>query len=233
MTATTSAALPGLRIAALPGVWPPHRDAWLLARAVLSRGYATGADVLDVFTGSGALAVSVATAGARSVTAIDISRRALLTVRLNAWRHGVRVQTLRGDVLAPVDGATFDLIVANPPYIPGPATLPSKGLARAWEGGADGRLLIDRLCHESPARLRPGGRLVIVHSSMNGEARTLELLHSHGLSAHVLERHRGRIGAVQASRIHLLRERSLLEAASGDYEDTVIISASLGGRRDR
>lgn len=225
MTATSSG-LPRLRVAAPPGVWPPHRDAWLLARAAVERGFATGADVLDVFTGSGALAVASARAGARSVTAIDISRRALATVRLNAWRHRVQVRTLRGDLLAPVNGASFDLIVANPPYIPGDPTLPSRGLSRAWEGGFDGRLLIDRLCREAPARLRPAGRLLIVHSSINGEARTLELLGEQGVKAEVLERHRGPIGAVSAARLRLLRERGLLAPEDGDHEDTLIISAT-------
>ena len=53
-----------------------------------------------------------------SVTAVDISRRAVLTARLNARLNGVRVRALRGDLLAPVAGEGFDLIVSNPPYVP-------------------------------------------------------------------------------------------------------------------
>lgn len=229
MTATAES-LPRLPMATLPGVWPPHRDAWLLARAVTERGFAAGADCLDLFTGSGALAVSLARAAPRSVTAVDISRRALFTTRLNAWRHGVRVTTLHGDLLAPVGDRSFDLIVANPPYIPGRNDLPGRGLARAWEGGLDGRVLIDRLSREAPAHLRPGGRLLMVHSSMNGEQRSVELLAQQGLSAEVLERHRGRIGAVSASRVARLRELGLLEPGDDDYEDTVIISAVRNDR---
>ena len=71
--------------------------------------------VLDVCTGSGALAVSAALAAARSVTAVDVSRRALATVQLNARLNGVRVRTRRGALLEAVPGETFDLIVSNPP----------------------------------------------------------------------------------------------------------------------
>ena len=51
--------------------------------------------IAEMGMGSGALAVCAALRGARSVTAIDVSRRAVLTARVNAWRNGVRVRALR------------------------------------------------------------------------------------------------------------------------------------------
>lgn len=223
---TATATVPrALKVRALPGVWRPHSDARMLAQLVAERQLAAGADVLDVFTGSGALAVAAAASGARSVTAVDVSRRALLTVRFNAQRNGVRIRTLRGDLFSPVDGEGFDLIVANPPYYPGGEALPARGLARAWEGGPDGRLLVDRLCREGPGRLRPGGRLVMVHNTMIGERQSLELLEAGGLRTEVLVRHRGPFGPVGRAAMALLRERGL---DAPEQEETVVISGRRG-----
>ena len=92
-----------------------------------------GFSVLDLCAGSGAVAVAAALAGAGEVTAVDVSRRSALAVRLNAALNGVRVRALQGDLFEPVAGRRFDLIVSNPPYLPG--ALPERGAARAWEGG--------------------------------------------------------------------------------------------------
>jgi release factor glutamine methyltransferase len=197
----------------------------MLAQLVAERRLAAGADVLDVFTGSGALAVAAAREGARSVTAVDISRRALLTARLNARRNGLSIRTLRGDLFAPVDGETFDLIVANPPYYPGGEDLPERGLARAWEGGPDGRVLVDRLCDGAPGHLRRGGRLLVVHNTMIGERQTRERLEAGGLQTEVLLRHPGPLGPVGREAVKLLRERGI---DAPEQEVTVVISGRRG-----
>jgi release factor glutamine methyltransferase len=197
----------------------------MLAQVVAERGLAAGADVLDMFTGSGALALAAGAADAHSVTAIDISRRALLTVRLNARRNGLRVRTLQGDLFAPVAGETFDLILANPPYYPGGEDLPERGLARAWEGGPDGRALVDRLCDGAPHHLRPGGRLLVVHNTMIGERETRERLEAGGLRTEVLLRHHGPFGPVGRAAVALLRERG---ADAPEQEVTVVISGRRG-----
>jgi release factor glutamine methyltransferase len=197
----------------------------MLAQLVAERRLARGADVLDVFTGSGALALAAAASGAQSVTAVDISRRALLTVRFNALRNGVRVRTVRGDLFSPVAGDRFDLIVANPPYYPGGDALPERGLARAWEGGRDGRLLVDRLCGEVAPHLKPGGRLLLVHNTMIGERRSREQLEASGLHTEVLLRHRGPYGPVGKAAAALLRERGVDVA---EEEETVVISGQRG-----
>jgi release factor glutamine methyltransferase len=211
-----------MRLRALPGVWRPHNDARLLARLVAEQGWAAGGDALDVFTGSGVLAVGCALAGARRVTAIDVSRRALLTTALNARRNGVRVRTLRGSLFVPVAGERFDLIVANPPYYPGPATPPRSGIARAWAGGHDGRDLIDAFCSQASGFLRLGGRLVIVHGSFNGELATLELLKAGGLETEVALRHRGPLGPVGRAQLGEQRRQGLATADDED-EETIVI----------
>jgi release factor glutamine methyltransferase len=210
-----------VRTVVFPGVLPPPSDTRLLAATFREHGLARGARVLDVFTGSGALAVEAALAGAAQVTAVDISRRAVLNARLNARINRVAIDVRRGDLFAPLGGQRFDLILANPPYLPGPEELPDSGAARAWEGGADGRVLIDRFCREAGRHLRPGGTVLMVHSSLSGEQRTLELLAASGMATAVLARERGPLGPVASARAELLERRGLL--AAGEREEEMLV----------
>jgi release factor glutamine methyltransferase len=203
----------------------------MLAQVVSAQQLAVGSDVLDVFTGSGALALAASLSGARSVTAVDLSRRALLTVRLNARRNGVRVRTMRGDLFAPLSGETFDLILANPPYFPGDGSLPRHGLARAWEGGHDGRMLVDRVCAEVASHLRPGGRLLIVQNTMIGERETCERLERSGLHTEVLLRHRGPLGPVGRAAAALLRRRGSANVPGDDGQEEIVVISALSAPR--
>jgi release factor glutamine methyltransferase len=217
-----------VRIITLPGVFQPHGDARLLARAMHEHGLARGARVLEGFPGSGALAVAAAHEGAREVTAVDVSRRALVTAWINARRNGARVRLRRGDLFAPVAGERFDLILANPPYVPSPDdALPRAGASRAWEGGGDGRRLLDRLIAEAPAHLAPGGTLLLVQSSICGEQATLDRLYAAGLDAERLAAQRGPLGPLMRERAPLLEARGLLRPGQRD-EELLVIAGRLG-----
>ncbi|WP_328666018.1 methyltransferase [Streptomyces sp. NBC_00322] len=208
----------------LPGVYAPQDDTALLAGCLHHEVLPPRAQVLDVGTGAGALALAAAVRGAH-VTAVDISRRAVWTARLNATLAGKRVRVLRGDLTAPVAGRTFDLIVTNPPYVPSPTlTQPRRGLARAWDGGSDGRVILDRICAEAPPLLRQGGVLLVVHSALSGEVRTLERLRSAGLTAIVTERRSVTFGPVLRSRQPWLHQLGLL-GPDGEKEELVVIRA--------
>jgi release factor glutamine methyltransferase len=190
-----------VRIVAPPGVFSPISDSRMLAAAIARHGLEEGARLLDVCTGSGMLAVAGAVCGARA-TAVDVSRRAVLTARLNGRLNGVEVRALRGSLFAPVAGECFDLIVSNPPYVPSRrAELPERGLRRAWEAGRDGRALLDRICAEAPAHLCPGGAVLLVHSTLIGEDRTHELLEQGGLEVETIERRRGPLGPLMQQRV--------------------------------
>ncbi|MET8948960.1 HemK2/MTQ2 family protein methyltransferase [Streptomyces sp. NPDC004542] len=206
----------------LPGVYAPQDDTELLAEALAEEPLEPGARVLDVGTGSGALALVAARRGAH-VTAVDVSRRAVWTARLNAWLARLPVRIRRGNLFGPVHGRSFHLILANPPYVPSPDTRPEpRGRSRAWDAGHDGRLVLDRICRDAPALLRPGGVLLVVHSALSGPERTLELLRQAGLKATVIRCRWIDFGPVLRGRHGWLRERGLLAAAEQEEELVVV-----------
>jgi release factor glutamine methyltransferase len=210
-----------MRLVRVPGVFQPRSDSWMLAAHVRAQAR-PGAAVLDLCTGSGLVAVAAALGGAGQVTAVDVSRRAVLSARVNARVNGVRVRALRGDLLGPVAGERFDVIAANPPYLPAAdGALPRRGPARAWDAGPDGRVLLDRICDAAPAHLEPGGCMLLVHSSLIGEEETVRRLTARGLTVEVAERRRGPLGPLLSARAADLEARGML--APGEREEDVIV----------
>ena len=126
--------------------------------------------VLDVGTGSGCIAVSIAklNVGA-TIVAVDVSDEALAVARRNAERHGVvgRIQFANSDVYAGINDQTpFDLIVSNPPYISS-GSIPSQASGvreheprSAIDGGPDGLAVFDRLIRGAAERPQ-AGRLAV------------------------------------------------------------------------
>ena len=212
-----------MRLLTPPGVFAPISDSRFLADVLREQTLPPRGTVLDLCTGSGILAVTAAMRGARSVTAVDTSRRAVLTTWLNARLNGVKVRALRGDLFEPVGDQRFDAIVSNPPYVPAESDeLPKKGLERAWDAGLDGRVILDRIIEEAPDHLRPGGFLLIVSSSVLGTDRTVAAMRDAGLEgAECIARRRGPLGPLMRSRVHTLEERGML--APGQREEDVII----------
>jgi release factor glutamine methyltransferase len=220
----------GLRLLTPPGVFEPISDTWLLART--ARPLAPGARVLDLCTGSGAVAIHLAREGAAHTVAVDVSRRATLTAYANARLNRARVEVRHGDLLEAMDGDTFDLIVSNPPYVPSPdGGVPDRGLRRAWDAGTDGRALLDRILTEAPRALNPGGSLLVVHSSICGEAETMERLKAAGLTAQVTARDPGPLGPLMHARAKMLEDRGLLPPGSREEEVLVIRGKRPRGTR--
>jgi release factor glutamine methyltransferase len=215
-----------MRVITVPGVFQPRSDTWMLVGAVEDHPLVRGASVLDLCTGSGAIGVAAALRGA-TVTAVDVSRRALFSAWLNARANGVSVRTRHGDLFAPVAGERFDLIVANPPYLPAASNeLPGAGPARAWDAGRDGRVLLDRICADAPAHLSPGGSLLVLHSSVCGVGRTERALAACGLDVDVVFRHRGPLGPILRARVSQLWADG--RVPRGRFDEEIVI---VRGRR--
>ncbi|MBT9490774.1 MAG: 50S ribosomal protein L3 N(5)-glutamine methyltransferase [Paucibacter sp.] len=127
--------------------------------------------VLDLCTGNGSLAVLAAMAWPEvQVDAIDLSADALAVARINVDQHGLgeRIRLLQGDGFAPVaaEGARYDLILCNPPYVNADAmaTLPPEYCAEpalALAGGADGMDFVRRLLSQAADHLTEDGFLVL------------------------------------------------------------------------
>ncbi|WP_331766148.1 HemK2/MTQ2 family protein methyltransferase [Embleya sp. NBC_00896] len=211
-----------MRLLRLPGTYRPQADTRLLATAFVEQGLHGAGRVLDVGTGTGAVALAAAASGNCEVTAVDVSRQAVWTARVNsAWRRR-RVAVLCGDLLDPVVGRTFDVVLANPPYVPAPEeNMPPRGSSRAWDAGTDGRFVLDRLCAQIPGFLNAGGSLLVVHSVLCGVGATLGLLESVGLHAQVVARRRTPFGPVLRERAAFLEERGLV--APGCREEELVV----------
>lgn len=190
-----------MRIITPPGVFRPISDSWLLAGVLAAQGLGPSTSVLDLCTGSGAIAAAAARAGAGRVVAADLSRRAVATAQLNAIINGVgrRVRARRSDLYASI-GERFDYVVSNPPYVPGRAPDDARGVSRAWHAGPDGRALLDPLIAGAPAHLKPGGMLLVVHSEVNGIRETEAAMRAAGLHPSIVAEHRGPAGPLMRRR---------------------------------
>lgn len=220
-----------MRILTPPGVFQPRSDSWMLADAVKTVTLDPRARVLDVCSGSGVVAVAAATRGVRSVTAVDVHRLSLWTVRMNARINGTRVRTVRGDLFEPLAGERFDLITANPPYIPEPPDIaPAKG-DRCWNAGPDGRAILDRLIDQLPDHLTGTGQALLVHSNVCGIRETLERLDAVGLSPSIVQRRRGPLGPIVHGRVDYLIREGLLSGPRLEEEVVVIRGALTRTRR--
>ena len=157
----------------------PRSETELLVEAVL-RPIPKDAKsrVLDLCTGSGCIAVSIAAERPQaSVWATDLMPGALEVAKLNAEAHQVdgRVTFFQGDLLAPVPPGTFDVIVSNPPYV---KTSDLKTLQRevqrepkeALDGGPEGVTLIARVIEGALPRLKSGGLLALEIGEDEGAA---------------------------------------------------------------
>ncbi|WP_067674900.1 HemK2/MTQ2 family protein methyltransferase [Nocardia miyunensis] len=213
-----------MRLFRAPGVYRPQADTRLLMRAMTDAALPPGKAVLDLCTGTGAVAVHAHRLGAKTVTAVDISRAAVFSAWLNSRGRGMSIELLRNDFAHVLRHRRFDTVLANPPYVPGPSAPPSRGRAKAWEAGPTGRALLDPLCDILPESLNRDGTALIVHSALCGTERTLQRLRAGGLKAAVVARRTTAFGPVLRSRARWLRDAGLLDP-SETSEELVVIRA--------
>lgn len=172
------------------GVYAPQQDSHLLIETMESSGLARASRVLDLCTGSGVVAIAAADMGAGSVTAFDICPRAVRCSRDNARAAGVDVEIRHGPWTGALGCDPFDLIVSNPPYVPSPrhgSAIPAAGGPEwSWNGGVDGRIILDPLCRSAGTLLRSGGSFLLVQSALADAGRSLKVLRDGGLDADIV-----------------------------------------------
>ena len=208
-------------------VYPPQQDSHLLVGAMIEAGLVPGARVADLCTGSGVAAIAAAAAGAAEVSAFDICTEAVRHVRASALADGVDVQVHRGSWARAVEFGPYDVVVANPPYVPhGPADdsalIPATaGPARAWNAGADGRLVLDPLCAAAPLLVDEGGTMLIVQSECANIGKTLSALRAHGMRVEVVAQQLIPFGPVMSVRAGWLMRAGLL--SPGRREERLVV----------
>jgi len=158
----------GLPFKVAPGVLIPRPDTELLVELALER-LPQGGSMLDMGTGSGAIAVACAhTRRDAQVTALDVSEEALAIARANAAANGASVTFLRSDWFAATGGRRFHLIASNPPYIAAGDVHLSQGDLRFEPAGAltdhaDGLSALRIIIDGAPSHLEAGGWLLLEH----------------------------------------------------------------------
>ncbi|MHA4851784.1 HemK2/MTQ2 family protein methyltransferase [Rhodococcus sp. MSC1_016] len=206
----------------LPGVYRPQDDTEMLADVIAAEELGPSSRVLDLCAGTGALSVRAAEAGAGSVTAVDVSLRAVLSIRLNALTRRLPIRVLRGDLTESIRSERFDLIVSNPPYVPAhDDALPARGVARAWDAGKNGRALLDRICAQSPDVLAPGGVLLLAQSALSGIEKTQTMLEEQNLRVELAATAQIPFGPVLERRRKMLEERGLIEP--GQSREQIVV----------
>lgn len=169
----------GRNFAVGPEVLIPRPESELLVD-IAKANVGAGGTALDLGTGSGCLAITLALEiPSLVVAAVERSPAALTIARTNAARLDAAVEFLASDWFAALDGRRFDLIVANPPYIADADPHLAAGDLRsepraALAAGADGLDAIRVIVAGAPRHLHPGGLLWLEHGHDQGEAvRTL------------------------------------------------------------
>jgi release factor glutamine methyltransferase len=177
----------GLPFKVKPGILIPRQETELLCEQAIETIQKEHLErVLDLCTGSGCIAVSIAKFSEASVWAADISETAVEMTRENARRQNVSLQVIQSDLFLNVQNK-YDMITANPPYIDDEAYAGLEYGVRNYEpalalqGGPDGLEFYRRIAAQAPEYLRPGGYLIQEIGYNQGEA-VRKLLSEQGFS---------------------------------------------------
>ena len=177
----------GLPFKVGPGILIPRQETELLCEQAIETIQKEHLErVLDLCTGSGCIAVSIAKFSEANVWAADISETAVEMTRENARRQNVSLQVIQSDLFLNVQNK-YDMITANLPYIDDESYAGLEYGVRNYEpalalqGGPDGLEFYRRIAAQAPEYLRPGGYLIQEIGYNQGEA-VRKLLSEHGFS---------------------------------------------------
>jgi len=172
----------GLALRVTPAVLIPRPETERLVELALERlPLGAPARVLELGTGSGAIAIALASERpGLAIVATDVSEAALALAQRNAHDHGAEIDFVLSDWFRALGPEQFDLIVSNPPYVAAGDAHLEQGDLRfeprlALVGGGDGFAFIREIAARARDRLRPGGSLLMEHGYDQGD-RCVELL---------------------------------------------------------
>ena len=159
-------------------VYQPAEDTYLLLRAALAETWPADS-VLEIGCGSGFVSKELGTKVA-FLLATDINPHAVRAARARG------IEVIRADLFRGIKGK-FDLILFNAPYLPTePKERTGQWIDYALDGGESGRQTVDRFLEDLAGHLRPGGRALLLISSLTGLAEVRRTAKAAGLTAEVV-----------------------------------------------
>ncbi len=173
----------GIKLEPCLKVYKPCDDSFILGEA-LAAEVRKGEKVLDMGTGTGIQALIAASKGGE-VTAVDINNKAIECLRYNAELNGLETRTIKSNLFSEINHS-FDLIVFNPPYLPEDEMDPKDELTLAWDGGKDGREVVDRFLVQFESNLNRKGRVLLIQSSLNGLDSTMKKFKELGFKPEII-----------------------------------------------
>ncbi|XRO76748.1 HemK2/MTQ2 family protein methyltransferase [Methanocaldococcus sp. 10A] len=167
----------GIKLKLHPEVYEPAEDSILLLKNLVD---VKNKEVLEIGVGTGLISIACAKKGAKKVVGVDINPYAVELAKENAKLNNVDIICLESDLFENVTGK-FDVILFNPPYLPtSDEDKIDSYLNYAFDGGKNGRGILDRFIDNLPNYLKKGGVVQILQSSLTGEEETINKLKSLG-----------------------------------------------------
>ncbi|ADC69907.1 methylase [Methanocaldococcus sp. FS406-22] len=175
----------GIKLKLHPEVYEPAEDSILLLKNLVN---VKNKEVLEIGIGTGLISIACAKKGAKKVVGVDINPYAVKLAKENAKLNNVDVLFFESDLFENVNGK-FDIILFNPPYLPtSEDDKINSYLNYAFDGGKDGREILDRFIYNLPNYLKKGGVAQILQSSLTGEKETINKLKSLGFKVEISAR---------------------------------------------
>ncbi len=173
----------GLRIESCDRVYAPAEDTILLADNLKTN---KNDIVLEIGTGTGLVALA-ASLNSKKVLATDINPHAVECAQKNLQRNRIEnMNVIQGDLFQPLKNEKFDLILFNTPYLPScEEEILDDYIDAAWNGGEDGRRVIDLFLDEVKHFLNKKGRVQLVQSSLSDIKKTINKMETIGFEVEI------------------------------------------------
>ena len=157
-------------------VYEPDDDSFLIVDNLDKLSIGENDNVLEVGVGCGIVSLFMAKI-AKNVTGVDINPHAIELSRKNAELNSIsNVSFFESDLFDKInEGLKFDMIIFNLPYVPTEETI-DEPIAKAWDGGVDGRKVTDIFLKDAINYLKPGGRICVLDSSLSNHKKTIQFL---------------------------------------------------------
>jgi release factor glutamine methyltransferase len=164
-------------------VYKPSDDSFLLAENLIINA---GEKVLEIGTGSGIIAM-YASKMTDNIVATDINFNAVELAEKNFLSNGIEnIQVILGNLFEPVKNQKFDVILFNAPYLPTERSeVLDDNLNYAFDGGLNGRKVIDKFLNQLKNHLNHGGKVQLIQSSLSNIEETISKLKDLGFKTEI------------------------------------------------